>query len=154
MGPSIHQRGLCVGRSRGCQAWPGPVLPEGSEVPKSRALTSFELLTFIFKGPSQRLSRIFPSQRDLVSPLVSKLHSRSRPSSPAPSACRSGSPRKDSFSLFLGLKAETPQGHEGPCTSSLCCLLRTPRPRKEKVGSVPLYLCPGIHTQIGCDLCS
>lgn len=123
-----------------------PLLPEGSEVPECLALTSFESLTFIFKGPSQRTQcdSSLPEGSG-VTTNVSKLHSRSEPSSLAPFTCHSGSPRRESFSEDLGLKAETPQGHKGPCTSSVCCLLGTPRSRKKGAEPLPLQLCLGIY---------
>lgn len=43
-----------------------PLLPEGSEVPECPVLPNSESLTFIFKGPPQKLKVILPSQRDLV----------------------------------------------------------------------------------------
>ena len=110
-GAKHPSKGTVCGRERRLPGPARPLLPEGSEVPECPALTSFESLTFIFKGPSQRTQRD-PSlpEGSGVTSNVSKLHSRSKPSSPAPFACHSGSPKRRRRRRRRGKVCDSGQG--------------------------------------------
>lgn len=95
--------------------WPGPTLTEGSEIPERPALTSFESLTFIFKGsfPETLCDSSLPEGLAVTTSVLKPLFS-CWAIPPRPSACHSGSQRRDSFSKLLGFKAETLRATSNP----------------------------------------